>query len=533
MSDTAALLSTLTLAFNQHDWRRAWVVANELLMLSPRHPAVHYVAGVSALELQLMPKALSHLHQAADLDPDNIDVLTHFAKALAIVKMSPEARKAADRAMALSPGDAITYDTLGVVYTQIHAHVEARNAFERAVALDPNQASYRFNLATSLLATGEISGAREQLEHCIRLDPQYWKAHSTLAQQSRQTVEDNHISRLESLLSEHQGNSEAQTYLHMALGKEHEDCAEFLEAFEHYTLGKSAAAKGTGYSIAQDEALFAEIMAAFPADQLLTGLHEAGSGSDEPIFVIGMPRSGTTLVERIISSHPDVYSAGELLNFGLTLKHLSGTRTPMLLDLETIKRASGLDGVSLGTQYIASTRPATGKKPHFIDKLPHNFLYAGWIARALPNAKIICLRRDPVDTCLSNFRQLFARHSPNFGYALNLVDTGRYYIMFDRLMVHWQRVLPGRILEISYEALVQSQENRTRELLEFCGLPWNDLCLQFEHNSAPVNTASVVQVRSPIYRTSLKRWKKYESQLGELLALLRAGGIAIEAETSR
>lgn len=527
MTDADTLFAEATTAFNQHAWPRAQALATQLLTRAPQHPALHYIAGVAALELQQMPKALSHLHQAADLDPSRIDIVTQFAKALALVKMSPEARRAADRAMALLPTDPITFDTLGVVYTQVHAHAKAMAAFRQAVMLNPAHASYRFNLATALLATGEIDAARDELEACIGIDPHYWKAHLTLAQQRRQSATDNHIERLQSLLTGQQANLEAQTYLHMALAKENEDCADYKAAFAHYTLGKSAAGAGRGYSIAQDEALFAAITAAFPSPQAPS----AGHASNEPIFVIGMPRSGTTLVERIITSHPDVHSAGELLNFGLALKRNSGSHTPLILDLDTIQRADTLDWASLGQQYITSTRPATGQKPRFIDKLPHNFLYAGWIARALPNARIICLRRDPVDTCLSNFRQLFAAQSPNFGYSFNLLDTGRYYALFDRLMAHWQRVLPGRILEIQYEALVNSQEASTRQLLEFCQLPWNDNCLQFEHNAAPVNTASVVQVRSPIYRGALNRWKKYEPQLGELLAVLSATGIATCPDT--
>lgn len=516
MTDPAALFAELTTAFNQHAWPKAQALATQLLPMAPRHAAVHYIAGVAAMELEQMPKALSHLHQAADLDPRQIDILTQFAKALALVKMSPEARRAADRAMALSPNDPITLDTLGVVYTQVHAHLEAKAAFRGAVALKPNYASYRFNLATALLTTGEIDAARDELEACIAIDPGYWKAHLTLAQQHRQSVTHNHIARLQSLLPGQDANLEAQTYLHMALAKEYEDCADYPAAFTHYTRGKSAAGAGRGYAIAQDEALFAAITAEFPAVETAS----ADCSSHEPIFVIGMPRSGTTLVERIISSHPDVYSAGELLNFGYALKHASGSRTPLIFDIDTMQHSRMLDWTALGERYVTSTRPATGQQPRFIDKLPHNFLYAGWIARALPNAKIICLRRDPLDTCLSNFRQLFARQSPHFGYSFDLLDTGRYYVLFDRLMAHWQRVLPGRILEVQYETVVGAQEASTRQMLEFCQLSWDDRCLQFEHNAAPVNTASVVQVRSPIYRSSLRRWKKYEPQLGELQAVL-------------
>jgi hypothetical protein len=190
-------------------------------------------------------------------------------------------------------------------------------------------------------------------------------------------------------------------------------------------------------------------------------------------------------------------------------------------------KSRNLDWRRLGEAYLSSTRPATGHKPHFIDKLPHNFLYAGFIANALPNAKIVCLRRNPMDTCLSNFRQLFAPKSPYFDYSFDLLDTGRYYLLFNRLMAHWQRVFPRRILEMDYETLIDTQEACSRQLLEFCGLAWDDTCMHFENNPTPVATASAVQVRAPIYRSALKRWKKYEQQLGELRRLLSDGGVEI------
>lgn len=523
MIDPATLFAELTIAFNQQAWAKAQVLALRLLAVAPNYPALHYMAGVASMELQQMPKALAHLHQAADLDPKRIEFVTQFAKALALGQMPREARLAADRAMALSPTDPATFDTLGVIFTQTHAHAEAAAAFRGAVALKPTHAPYYFNLATALLATGEIESAGTALETCIDIDPCYWKAHLTLAQQRRQSVNDNHIERLHSMLQGREADLKAQTYLHMALAKEYEDCGDYPTAFRHYTHGKSAAGAERNYSIAQDEALFAAITAAFQVPQTSPD----GCPSDEPIFVIGMPRSGTTLVERIISSHPDVYSAGELLNFGLTLKRHSGSRTPSILDLDTVHRMRELDWKKVGEDYLASTRPATGHKPRFIDKLPHNFLNVGWIARALPNAKIVCLRRDPMDTCLSNFRQLFAVQSPQYGYSFNLLDTGRYFSLFDQLIAHWQRVLPGRVLEMHYEALVDSQEASTRQLLAFCRLPWHEDCLRFEDNKAPVNTASVVQVRKPVYRTSLQRWKKYGTQLDGLQELLNSAGIKI------
>jgi hypothetical protein len=241
-----------------------------------------------------------------------------------------------------------------------------------------------------------------------------------------------------------------------------------------------------------------------------------------------MPRTGTTLVERIISSHPDVQSAGELLNFPLAVKQASAVDTPDLIDLKTIAGVRQPDWQSLGEAYLSATRPLTGGKAHFVDKLPHNFLYLGWIAHALPNAKIVCLRRNPMDTCLSNFRQLFAPKAPYFDYSYDLLDTGRYYVLFDRLMAYWRKLFPGRILQVDYESLVESQEPSTRQIIDFCQLPWHENCLRFDKNPSPVATASAVQVRSPIYRSSMRRWKKYETELKPLRDLLEQSGIAVE-----
>jgi hypothetical protein len=240
-----------------------------------------------------------------------------------------------------------------------------------------------------------------------------------------------------------------------------------------------------------------------------------------------MPRSGTSLVERILSSHPDVYAAGELHNFSAVLQQASGSDVPFLLNPGLADLTRTLDWERLGSNYIESTRPATASKPRFVDKLPHNFLYAGYIANALPNAKIICLRRNPMDTCLSNFRLLFGEPSFHLDYSFDLLDTGRYFILFDRLMRHWHNVFPGRIREVSYESIVDSQKSSTAELLEWCRLSWNDACMAFHDNPSPQATASAMQVRQPMFRSSIHRWSNYEHELSELRQLLLDAGISL------
>ncbi|HET6631121.1 MAG TPA: sulfotransferase [Rhodanobacteraceae bacterium] len=522
MTDPATLYAEAVAALNRADWSRARALTGQLLGAVPQHAGVHFVAGVAALELHDLPVALKHLHRAATLSPKRADYAAQLARALAAASLLKEALIAADHAFALKPGDPMTLGTLGVVYSRANIHPRAAEAFRRAAEASPDNARLRFNLATSLVASGDFDRAETELERCLALDPGFWKAWLSLAQVRTQTRARNQVDRLRARLGDAGDQPEAQMYLNLALAKQYEDLGEFERAFAHLSRGKTAGAAGRGYTIERDKALFDALIEAVQARP-----DAAGFASSEPIFLIGMPRTGTTLADRILSSHPDVYSAGELPNFGTVLKRASRSGTPLLLDPDTIALAGRCDPAQLGRAYVDSTRPATAAKPHFVDKLPHNFLYAGFIASALPAAKIICMRRNPMDTCLSNFRQLFMQESPFYDYSFDILDCGRYYLLFDRLMTHWKNVFPGRILEVEYETLVDRQEEVSRQMLEFCGLPWDDACLRFEQNRAAVSTASAVQVRSPMFRTSLDRWKRYEPQLTELKALLTGAGVRI------
>ena len=319
---------------------------------------------------------------------------------------------------------------------------------------------------------------------------------------------------------------DAELHVRHALAKEYEDLGDYDSAFAQLAAGKTKKRAQLGYSIDADRALFGTIERLFDAGRLAG--HAAGCPTTEPIFVLGMPRSGTTLVERILSSHPQVLSAGELQNFAIAVKRAAGTPSNRVLDAPTLENGVNVDFAALGERYLASTRPITGAKPRFVDKMPLNFLYVGFIALALPNAKIVCLNRDPLDTCLSNFRQLFSLTFSYYNYSYDLRDIGLYYASFERLMRHWDEVLPGRVLRVRYEDLVQNQEPETRRLLDFCGLHWDGACLEFQENAAAVATASAVQVRSKLYATSIGRWRRYARHLAPLRAELSAAGIAVD-----
>jgi len=513
-------------AFNARDWRKVSVLAAQLLKYVANDADVHFVAGLAETELRRFGAAVRHLRDAVSLDPRRSEFSTNLARCLSLAGERDEAMAMANLARASEPLGPMTLNVLGSVYAALNAHDAALEALQKAAFLAPDNASIRYSLAASLIDNAALDEAASEIDACLSLNPHFWRAYLTRAHLKRQTPLTHHLVELQSLLDEQPASVEARAYLQLAMAKEREDLGDYVMAFEQLTRGKMAARESIKYSIKQDEALFAAIES---ANQSLSG--SACHPSSEPIFVFGMPRTGTTLVERILSSHPDVCSAGELRDFGISLREAWGSSRPFgeaVADMEELGR---IDWHRVGEIYLARARAAAGTGgtgARFVDKLPHNFLYAGFIAKTFPAAKLICLRRHPVDTCLANFRQLFSQKLPYYNYSFDLLDTGAYYIMFDRLMAHLKQAFPGRILEVSYEALVAQQASISRDMLRFCGLEWNDRCLNFEVNTLPVSTASAIQVRSKIYTDAICRWHNYRPQLAGLCALLEYAGISIE-----
>jgi cytochrome c-type biogenesis protein CcmH/NrfG len=527
MADPEQIYAQALHAAGQRDWPRARALALDVLRISPQQGGMHYVAGVASLELGYVPQAVEHLRLATRLEPERANFAAMYARALS--QAQRPSLDEASRALALSPKDPTLLMMLGMVFSQGADHRQATEAFRRAAELMPGYVPNRFALASSYIFLGDMTRAERELDQCLELDPTFWKAYLARSQLKRQRADSHHIDELQALLARQQdpeiASPGAQVCLHLALAKELEDLGRYSEAFEHMAAGK-AAGRRPGYSSEADAAIFDAMRRSFEQTPGKAGA--GGHTDDAPIFVLGMPRSGTTLVDRIISSHPDVHSGGELNSFPLAFKQLSGSRTPRLLDLDTIERSRQSNHGRVGAAYVEHARISVGEARRFIDKLPHNFLYIGAIARALPHARIICLRRHPLDTCLSNLRQLFGEDSPFHDYSYDLLDIGRHYIEFDRLMAWWKQQLPDRVLEVNYEDLVMNQEAVTRRMLAHCDLSWNDACLRFEQNEAPVASASAVQVRQPIHRSSLDHWRHFEPELAALKVLLAQAGIRMD-----
>jgi Tfp pilus assembly protein PilF len=493
--------------------------------VEPDHAGAMLLRGVIALENNNPRTAACHLEAATRLDPNNASCFAQLAKACVLIHDNEGVRRAAARAMELNPRDALVYDTIGVALSHVGEHTAAAEAFIEAVSRQPRNAGFLYNLGTSLRFAGDFHAAEHALDRALAVDPELYKAHYALAYLRKQTPQRNHIPQLQKALARLDGSTAERMQLGYALHKEYDDTGEYAKAWNILSEVNTEWNTRSGYSPETDLGRVEKLVEVFDPQRIAADV--PGYDSAEPIFIFGLPRSGTTLTERILSSHSQVQSAGELPNFSLLVKQMTGTVSHDTLDRRTIRKMAHINLADLGRRYIDSTRPLTGKQAHFVDKMPFNFLYAGLIMLALPNAKIICLRRNMMDVCFANYRQLFTLGHPFYAYSYDLQNIGRYYLLFEQLMHHWERLFPGRIFELQYERLLDEQEPVTRRLLDHCGLQWEDACLEFEKNAAPVATASSAQVREPINRAGYQRWRNYEMQLQPLMEFFRNNGVDV------
>lgn len=397
-------------------------------------------------------------------------------------------------------------------------HEASLKALERLCALDPANTHFLYERGVGLEYLGRFEEAAASHAAALKAVPENYKARQALVQLRKQSAAQNDIAELERQFAPPEGDGWRTLHLGHALAKTYEDMGDAARSFAWLDKAKARRRQLNPYDAKREEALTAAAMQAAPQGQ--------GCDSAEPIFVAGLPRSGTTLTDRILSSHPDVISAGEIGNFAQMLKLMSGSATPATLDGDVFARAGAVDMARLGRAYIDSTRPLTGTTARFIDKAPSNYYQARVLLAALPNARIVCMRRHPLDSVLSNFKQMFPFDDRYYDYAYGLESAAHKFIQFDKLARHWRETLPAeRFMLLQYEDLVTDQEARTRALLAFCGLDWNDACLSFHENKAGVATPSARQVRSAMYATAVRRWERYGALLDPARAVLERAGI--------
>lgn len=511
-------------ALTRGDFPNVQRIAATLIAKAPGHAEGHFLHGVADAAMGRVHAGIEHVEKAVALDPQG-EYRAQLAKLYSLVRRDDEAAAVLRDAEQALPGDALSLDTMGCVYARLGNHGAALPHFAEAVRMEPKNREFRYNQAVTLNFLGRVDEADAALEALIALAPDDGRAHHALAALRKQSPARNHVVRLDAAYATARDGRD-RLLLGYALSKELEDIGEDARAFATLHAANAEHRRTLPYAFDRDAASFDAMEQSWP---LIASATVTDAPQDAPIFVIGMPRTGTTLVDRILCSHPDVSSAGELQAMPLAVKRMAGTASRTVLDPETAMKAAQSDMGAIGRDYLrGAANRRHGSEARFTDKLPGNFFYVGFIARALPNARIVCLRRNPMDTVLSNFRNLFAISSHYYHYTYDLMDIAAYYARFDRLMAFWREVLPGRVLEVGYEQLVADQERETRRLLAHCGLDWADACLSFHENTAPVSTPSAAQVRRPIYGEAVARWKRHAEALEPVRRYLEQAGIAVD-----
>ncbi|WCL53099.1 tetratricopeptide repeat-containing sulfotransferase family protein [Gimibacter soli] len=517
----AALLKRGYQAFASRKLGEAGAAAREVLTHAPRVKEAHFLVGLIASESRDTATAVRAFKSVVGLDEGDAAGWAQLARLYAMLGQYGNAETALERAVALSPAMPIVMDTIGGVFSALGDQAEALRWFDKATAKEPGHPQFAFNRANALLFLGRFDEARAALDIVLKAHPDMPRAHWMIAGMSK-AKDRKHIEEMAEYLGSRGYTPLSQSFLLYATGKELEDLEDWDAAFEAFEAGAAAKRAATDYDEAVEEQLFAALKSAFTTEWLAA--QKGKTPADAPIFIVGQPRTGTTLVERIIAAHGEVEAAGELQQFAMSMKRLSGLSTPLPMSAEVVEAIAAMDASLVGHAYIEATKPVRGSKSHFIDKMPVNYLYAPLIAAALPNAKIVHVRRDPMDSCFASYKQLFAEAYP---HSYNQQEMARHHARYLSLMTDWRALLGDRLIEIEYEKLVTDTEAETRRLIAALGLAWDDACLDFFNNDGAVTTASAAQVREPAHTRSVGRWRRYEDKLSAMRNELLAQGVAV------
>jgi len=514
-------LANILLAEGSHAVAAA--LYQRLVRLHPEHAAAWINLGEACRLQGRLVAACQAYRQALALEPALAGIWQCLGELCAQLERLDEAAAAFRKALAIEGERVDLWFKLGRVEELRDRTDEALAAYRHVLQLQPDNAEAYYLLGNTLSGLGRFAEAVNAFHTALRGKPALTAAYHALAQIRSYRFSEGEMQQMKALHGQEASSNEQRLFLDFALCRAAEQQRRYDDAFHFLTEGNRLARQQHHYDSAGMEAFFRDTCSVFNRE-FFDQRQDFGVKDQTPIFIVGMMRSGTSLVEQILASHPQVHGAGELTDLKQIIYYFDGDlqlqaypdQIPAL-DAEQV-RARALE-------YLSRLAVRGGRAARVTDKMPSNFRYLGMIRLMFPRAKIIHCRRHPLDTCLSCYRLHFSGAHP---YAYELRELGHYYRLYAGLMQHWHTVLPGYIHDVQYESLVADQEAETRRLLDFCGLPWHPACLDFHSTERSVITASHSQVRTPIYRSSLQKWKPYEQYLGPLIEALGdalAGGV--------
>ncbi|HEU0225365.1 MAG TPA: sulfotransferase [Steroidobacteraceae bacterium] len=508
-------------AAQARNWATVHSCASEILRRNRDDPEGHFLAGLVQRAAQRPLEAANCFARALELDPGRYDAAIELASRYSIADRQAEAFELLERYQAQLGNSPRYLDMAGITYTTLGLHERAWPLHLKACALQPGVPVFEANLAACAVTVGRTEQAIAIYRSLLERSPTHQRHHYELSRLVR-ARDEVHLAQMQAVLRATNLPPDRNIFLHYAIGKELEDLERWAEAFHHYRLAGDAAAAAAGYDVVADLALIDRIIEVCSRGWLQAGPEPApgAPARSTPIFIVGLPRSGTTLVERILASHSRIGSIGETQQLESTLRRRSGVAGATGVTPAVIEAASRLDPGSIAESYLQAVAYRLGAKPMFIEKYPENFLYLGFISRSWPQARLVHVRRLPMDACFAMYKQSY------FRYAYRLEDLGRYYVAHDRLLRHWHANLGDRLVEVEYEALVADPEAQTRALLARLRVEFEPACLEPDRNPTAVATASSAQVREKIHARSVGRWRYFREQLEPLRRTLEAAGIA-------
>lgn len=504
-------INELIALYTQGNFQEALVQGKSLAHQFPNSPFPPNILGAVNAGLGRMEQAVASYTKALQIKPDSAEVHHNLGIALTSLGKPEEAAASYNKALQTKPDFANAHHNLGFVLYNLGKPEDAVASYNKALQIKPDYADAHNNLGNALNDLGKPEEAVASYEKALQIKPDYAEAHRNLSIAKEYQDGDPQTQQMLQLVERHNLSDEDRMYLNFALGKAHGDIGDHDKAFSYLLDGNRLRKKELKYEISSDRASFEKVKSTFLADvpALNAAKEPEGAKGQRPIFVLGMLRSGTTLVEQILASHSQVYGAGEMRLLGQSIKTIVGNSTQLSSDqLESIRQS-----------YLSGLTKIGASEPCITDKMPSNFWWIGFIFAAIPEAKIVHVKRDARATCWSNFKHYFS-HKGN-GFAYGLQDVAEYYKMYIDLMAFWHEMFPGRIYDLNYEALTEHQEVETQKLLEYVGLEWEDQCLEFHKTIRAVQTASATQVRRKMYQGSSEEWRKYETHLEPMVKLLR------------
>lgn len=507
-------------ALEVRDYRLVIEITKGLLRTNQKIPQAHYLIARVTIETRQLDVALKALETAVDLDASISEYWAFLAIVYSQTGNMVKAENAVKTAQKIGSDKAYVLHPIAHVLSVLGHFKKATNNLKKATQISPNNPIYHRALGVSLLEVGDFKGAQKSLNKAVILnenDAESWWILSSLVKPKDNDMAD----QLVAIMEKTETHPRQLAYLGYAAGKLFEDNKCWDSAFEAFERGAAAKRLIVDYDQFQAQKTFKMIKSVCTDNWLQTSVNEFNDSA--PIFIIGQPRTGTTLVDRIISSHSLVHSAGEPLQLAMSLRSITGCRTKEFISAELINKSKNVTGAELAESYLSGLANLRGTTPYFIDKFPMNFMLVGFIVKAFPKAKIIHVTRGPADTCFAVFKQLFEEV---YQHSYDQCEMAEHYVMYRNLMEHWHNILPNKIFDIAYEDVVSDNEGQSRRLIQFLGLDWEDACINFENNNTAVVTASAAQVREKTHNRSVGRWKNYEKQLFPTLDILKSAGIS-------